>query len=108
MTHVTREELLTLLDERAGRDYTKLPTIGWVLDELEEMRLLVFDAPPMREPVELGTVVSASTRTSPNREYWTRFTNRERVHSTQCWINERGIPASWADLVNPRPTRREP
>jgi hypothetical protein len=107
MTYITKEEALVAFS-RAAPDHIATEGIAWTLDALERMDFIAFGDTAMREPTTLGTVVSASTRTDAHRQFWTRFTNRERVHSTQCWINDRGIPASWADLVNPRPTHREP
>ena len=78
--------------------------VTWVIHTLDRtgyLRGLTPDA-PLAEPTPIGTVVLARYRSvDAPAEHFTKFQTASSVHSTSRWISERGIPTSWAALVNP-------
>lgn len=102
----SRRELADRLTQALPSQACDTPgsVIAWTIHTLERtgyLRGLTPDA-PLAEPVPLGTVVLARYRTvDAPAEYYTKFQMASSTHSTSRWISERGVPTTWAQLINP-------
>lgn len=102
----SRRELADRLVASLPQSATASPAtvITWVVHTLDRtgyLRGITPDA-PLAEPVPLGTVVLARhQRIDAPAEHFTKFTMSTSAHSTSRWISERGVPTTWAMLINP-------